>query len=414
MTSFSTKAEGIGGQIKRRYTDFVVEEIRPDGRVCEANRFVEGGTHESEKMAVPERPEGVDQLHFDLEKINKDTNWVIKQLSRYLQCSRKRIGYAGMKDKRAVTCQRISVFEPDVKRVENFWSRGIQLSNASWEKNRLDLGMLKANRFVVKVRDIDLGEKKIKEMVETCFAEMEENGIANFFGEQRFGGIRQITHLVGRHFVKDEFEEGVMLYLTHAVDGEEEEIKAARKRLAETNDFAEATKLFPIKFRYERAMIHHLCKFPKDFVGAFGMLPKQLRYLFTHAYQSYLFNNVIEKRLEQGIGLKKVEGDILIDGFPTAPLLGFESKFASGKPGEIEKSVLEEEGIELRQFKVKKMAEISSKGARKSLVLRPEKMKLVGIEDDEFFPGRKACTISFELSKGNYATTVLREIMKVA
>jgi tRNA pseudouridine13 synthase len=414
MTAFSTNAKGIGGQIKRRYTDFVVEEVRPGGRVCEAKRFIEAGTHESEKVAVPERKEGFDQLHFDLEKINKDTNFVVKQLSRYLQCSRKRIGYAGMKDKRAVTCQRVSLFEPDLSRVENFWSRGIQLRNPSWEKERLDLGMLKGNRFAVKVRDIGLEGEEIGKRVKACFDEMEKEGIANFFGEQRFGGIRQITHLVGRHFVKEEFEEGVMLYLTHFVEGEEEEVKQARKRLAETNDFAEATKLFPVKFRYERAIIHHLCKFPKDFVGAFGKLPKQLRYLFTHAYQSYLFNKVIEERLGQGIGLKRIKGDILVDGFPAAPLFGFESELASGKPGEIEKHVLEEEGIALGQFRVKKMAEISSKGARKSLVLRPENLNLVGIEEDEFFPGKRTCTVSFELSKGNYATTVLREIMKVA
>ena len=58
------------------------------------------------------------------------------------------------------------------------------------------------------------------------------------------------------------------------------------------------------------------------------------------------------------------------------------------------------------------MAEISSKGARKSIVLKPEKMKLVSIEEDEFFPGKKAVKISFTLPKGDYATTVLRELMK--
>ena len=413
MAVFSTKAEGIGGRIKRRYTDFVVEEVRPDGRVCEAKRFVEGGSHESENVSVPERKEGFDQLHLDLEKINKDTNFVIKQLSRYLQCSRKRIGYAGMKDKRAVTCQRVSLFKPDVDRVQEFWSKGIQLSNASWEKERIELGNLKGNRFLVKVRDIDLDEEEIVKRVNACFEEMEKEGIANFFGEQRFGGIRQITHLVGKHFLKGEFKEGVMLYLTHTVEGEEEEVRKARERLGKSLDFAEATKLFPIKFRYERAIIHHLCKYPKDFVGAFGKLPKQLRYLFTHACQSFLFNRVIEERIGRGIGLKKTKGDILIEGLPSAPLFGFESEFASGEPGEIERKVLEEEGIALKEFKVKKMAEISSKGARKSLVLKPENLKIVGIEEDEFFQGKNACSISFELSKGNYATTVLREIMKV-
>ena len=408
---FSTKSGGIGGLIKRRYSDFVVEEAQQDGSVCGAMRFTEKGTHLEERVVVPPVEAGKDQLCLDLEKINKDTNFVIRDITRFLQCSKSRIGYAGMKDKRAVTCQRISIFRPNAERLEMFGSRGIQLRNPKWEKERLDLGMLRGNRFTVTIRDIAFGEEEIREMIEASFREM-ESGIANFFGEQRFGGIRQITHVVGKEFIKGRFREGVMLYLTHAVEGEEETILNARKRLAETGDYAEATRLFPDKFSYERSMIHHLCKYPNDFVGAFANLPKKLRYLFTHAYQSYLFNRIIEERLRQGIGLNKAEGDILIDGQPSAPLFGFESAFAEGKPGEIEKQVLEEEGVKLEEFRVKKMPELSSKGARKSIVLKPENLRLVSIMDDEFYPGKKAATISFELTKGNYATTVLRELMK--
>ncbi len=408
---FSTKCKGIGVQIKRRYTDFVVEEIRPGGRACRANRFPEKGTHLEEAVSVPANPGGMQQLHLDLEKINKDTNFVIRDITRFLQCSGKRVGYAGLKDKRAVTCQRISIFRPNAERLELFASSGIQLRKPVWSSERIDLGMLQGNRFTVVIRDIGLEEKELRKRIEECFKEMEK-GIANFFGEQRFGGIRQITHVVGKELLEGRFKEGVMLYLTHSVAGEEEEIRKARQRLAETNDFAEATRLFPSKFRYERSMIHHLCRYPNDFVGAFAKLPKKLRYLFTHAYQSYLFNRVIEERFKQGIGLGKAEGDVLLNGMPAAPLFGFELKFAKGKPGEIERQILKEENISLQDFHVKKMAEISSKGARKSIVLKPEKMRLVSIEQDEFFPGKLATTISFELTKCIYATTVLRELMK--
>jgi len=431
MAIYSTSTKGIGGQIKRRYTDFIVEEIQRDGKVCEAKRFVkEFGEQESagiqqnletaeqlhletEKLIVPQNLEDREQLHLDLEKINRDTNFVIRDITRFIQCSGKRIGYAGMKDKRAVTCQRISIFRPNVERLQQFSSRGIQLRNPFWEKERIDLGMLLGNKFTVTIRDLQLEEKELKKRIAAFFKEAEKNGIANYFGEQRFGGIRNITHVVGKEFLKGDFRNGVMLYLCHAAEGEEEEVAAARKRLAETNDFAEATRLFPPKFRYERAMIHHLCRFPNDFVGAFGRLPKKLRYLFTHAYQSHLFNKIIEERFSQGIGLKNVEGDILEEGNPTAALFGFESQFAEGKAGEIERKVLNADGIELQQFKVKKMAEISSKGARKSIVLKPEKMGLLEIKEDEFFPEKLCAKISFELSKGNYATTVLAELMKI-
>ncbi|MBN2067930.1 MAG: tRNA pseudouridine(13) synthase TruD [Candidatus Diapherotrites archaeon] len=407
---YSTSCKGIGGQIKRRYTDFVVEEILPDGRVCSAKRFLEQGTHEFEPLEIPEN-RGEEQLHLHMEKINRDVNFCIRGIARFLQCSNRRIGYAGMKDKRAVTCQRVSIFKPNLERLQEFSSQGIQLRNAEWSNERIELGMLKGNSFTIIVRDISLNEKELGKRIGECFKEM-ESGIANYFGEQRFGGIRGITHIVGREFIRGNMKQGVMLYLTHSDEREEEEIRQARERLAETNNFSEASRLFPVKFRYERAIIHHLCKYPNDFVGAFGKLPKQLRYLFTHAYQSYLFNRVIDERLRQGIGLKRVKGDILIENRPTAPLFGFESALAKGKAGEIEEKVLQEEGLQLQQFKVKQMPELSSKGARKSILLVPENMRLLNVSKDEFYEGMLAATVSFSLEKGNYATTVLRELMK--
>ena len=65
-----------------------------------------------------------------------------------------------------------------------------------------------------------------------------------------------------------------------------------------------------------------------------------------------------------------------------------------------------------KDFKVNEMPELSSKGVRKAIVLHPTKLKLEEIGEDEFFEGKKFARISFELPKGCYATTVLREIMK--
>ena len=408
---YSTKCKGIGGQIKRRYSDFIVEEKTKAGRICKVERFLGEGKGAT-KISVPENSGEKDFLYLDLEKINKDLNYCIRKISRFLQCSKKRVGYAGLKDKRAITCQRISIFQPNIERLEAFNSRGIDLRNPKWESERIEIGDLQGNVFTVVIRDIELDEKELKKRVGRCFEEIEKNGIANFFGEQRFGGIRKITHLVGKEFIKGNPEKAVMLYLTATCPEEEEEVKQARIQLLESRDFSRASKSFPVKYRYERALIHHLCKYPKDFVGAFRKLPKALCYLFTHAYQSHLFNRVIEERIKLGFGLKEVKGDILLEKEPTAPLFGFESRFAGEKAGDIERKVLEEEGISLGDFKVKEIPELSSKGARKKIVLHPKKLKLLGVGEDEFFAGKRFARVSFELEKGAYATTVLRELMK--
>ena len=411
---YSTECEGIGGQIKRRYSDFVVEEITPSGRVCKVEHFLDGSAdEESHSVKLPANKEDFEQLQVDLEKINKDLNFCISRISRFIQCSKKRFGYAGMKDKRAITCQRISIYRPNVERLEKFSAWGIRLSNPGWSNERIEIGNLRGNKFYITVRDIGLGKKEIEKRLTQCFAEIGKKGVANFFGEQRFGGIRKVTHLVGKKFINKNPEKAVMLYLTATAPQENDDIKAARTALAKTLDFAQASKDFPVKYRYERALIHHLCRYPKDFVGAFRNLPKALRYLFTHAYQSYLFNRIIEKRIENGWGLKKVKGDILIGEKPSAALFGFESELTNGDAGRIEKEVLDEEKLSLEQFKVNEMPELSSKGAREEIVLMPKNLMLEEIGEDEFFEGKMFARISFELPKGCYATTILREIMKV-
>ena len=118
------------------------------------------------------------------------------------------------------------------------------------------------------------------------------------------------------------------------------------------------------------------------------------------------------ERIKQGFGVAEIKGDVLEDGVPTVPLFGFNSEFSGGKSGEIEKKILKDEGIELSEFKVKEMPELSSKGSRKKMVLHPKNLKLAKTGPDEMYEGRLKAVISFELNKGNYATTVLCELLK--
>ncbi|HIH10432.1 MAG TPA: tRNA pseudouridine(13) synthase TruD [Candidatus Diapherotrites archaeon] len=408
---YTTTTKGIGGRIKRRVSDFIVREITPEGRVLQNRAFGEWDGIKNGALFVPPQEEGREYLHLSMEKFNLDTNDAMRRLCRILYISPKRIGYAGMKDKRGITVQRISLWMPDTGRLAGFSSRYVALSEPEWSAERIDIGKLKGNEFEITVRDIGINEGELEGICKECFRQM-KGGVANYFGGQRFGGIREITHRVGKEFIKGNFENAVMMYLTSPSEGEEEEVALARKHLGDTKDFAAASRDFPPKFRYERAIIHHLCKFPRDFVGAFQNLPKHLTYMFTHAYQSYLFNEIINERIEQGVGIGPVEGDVLEDGVPTAALLGFDTRFAGGTAGKIESQILEREGILLSDFKVKGFPELSCRGARKKIALAPHDLKLGGIEKDELNEGKLKLKISFSLDKGNYATTILRELMK--
>ena len=410
---FVTKSEKLGGRAKQRYTDFVVEEVQADGRVCKVERFdreVEE-RKKTDRMKVPEK--SGEQLHLDLEKINTDTNFAIARMARGLGVSKSRIGYAGLKDKRGVTCQRISLYNPDVEKVERFGFRGLELRNPKWEDVRLELGDLKGNNFVITVRDLDKSGEDLKRIFED-FKLQAENGLPNFFGTQRFGGKRMITHRVGKLLIQGKVEQAVMIYLTETFDGEHEEMKNARINLAKTGDFSQAIREFPMKSRNERTMCQHLCMHPKDFAGAFGKIPKKMKFFYTHAYQSWIFNRILEERIKEfgDKWIEEIDGDVLEDGIPTALLPGIETTFSEGKAGEIEKRVMEEEGVKFEDFRVAWMSDLSSNGNRKKIALFPKDFEFIETGEDVFNDGKKYLKVSFFLEKGLYATTVLRELLK--
>ena len=408
ISYYSTSSEGTGGEIKRRINDFIVEEIDEKGKLHEIKAF-EGEEKKEVKVAVPEK--NGSYLIAELEKYNIDTNQAIRQVARWMQSSRYAIGYAGMKDKRAITCQLVSIKENNIERLTEFNSRYLDVRPLYWVDKGMEIGGLQGNKFTVTIRKINEEEEVIRKKAENSLNEM-KSGIANYFGPQRFGGIRSLTHLVGKQFVRGNFREGVMTYLCEHCEEEEDEVKEARKNLKDSQDFSRATKEFPVKYRYERAIIHELCKNPNDFVNAFHQLPKGLRFMFTHAYQSYLFNRCISKRFEKGIGIKTDPDDILDNGFPTAALFGHESLIYEGIAGDIEKEVLEEEELDLEEFKIKQMPELTSRGTRRSIVVVPKYLELIEIGDDEFNEGTKKLTLSFSLNKGSYATIALAEIIK--
>lgn len=405
-----TKTEGLGGQIKRRYADFKVEEINQDEIISEITHFKDGYKR-SETIEIPEKKENdKEYLLIEIEKMNLDLNQAIQKITRRLGISRKRVGYAGLKDKRGITSQWISIYQPDTKKLADTWIKGAQLKNPKWSKTGIEIGELKANKFEITIRDISKNKQEIEEIL-TEFEKEIRKGIPNYFGKQRFGGIRNITHKVGKYLVKKDFETATKIYLTETNEKEKEEIQNARNQLKKNWDYKEALKNFPKEQRYEISILNHLVNFPNDYVGALRKMPKEIRYLFVHSLQSHIFNEIIEKRVKEN-KFKEITGDKIENGQVMIMLPGFETKYNKGEAGEIEKEIMKKNKIKLSDFEIKEMAEISSKGTYKEMKLEVKNFEIIDIESDEFYENKMKVKIKFELAKGNYATTVLEELMK--
>lgn len=421
ISLYSTDIEGLGGRLRQEVEDFVVREIT-------------------------NREEGKEGKYLILEiaKRDWDTHHLTRTLAKVLQISQKRIGVAGTKDKRALTTQKISIFDIDSSEVENVHLKDIELKVLGRSRKSIELGDLWGNDFLITIRDIASSPEKTKKMLDMTTNEiLAQSGVPNFFGIQRFGSSRPVTHLVGKTIVEGDLEKAALLYIAEPFPDEPDDTKKARQFVKETCDFKEGLKTYPLRLGHERAMMNHLIANPNDFAGAFLVLPKNLYKMFVHGYQSYIYNIILCRRIEKGLPLNQaVEGDIVcfknnaglpdssktekvtVDtvaavnrlikrnrAFITAPLPGYSTEFASSVPGEIEQEILQELSVPLEGFNIEKIPEMSSKGTRREVLLQAEPK--FEVADDELNPGKSKAVLEFMLPKGSYATTILREYMKV-
>ncbi len=365
---------GIGGEIKREVEDFLVEEILPDGRVLEIGKS--------------QRFEGLggEYTHFTLEKRNWDTLRAVREIAKSCGVSRKRIKFAGTKDRRAITTQRMSIWRVPKEKLGSVRIRDITLRDFSKAPEPVRLGGLAGNRFTVVVRNPREGARALVRST------IEELGgrIPNFFGRQRFGA-RANNHEIGRLIVKGEFEEAVLRYLCDSY-GEPEEAREARNELRESLDFGRAFQHFPKYLGFEKSVLNRLARNPTDYIGGLRALPKKLRWLFVHSYQAYLFNLALSRSMGAGEIPKSI----------TLP--GYEVK-SSGVMAE----VLEEEGVQESDFRINSMPEMSMRGEERECLVSFSGFELL---EERSEGGQTTLRIRFSLPPGSYATVLLREIMK--
>ena len=411
IEEYLTDTDGIGGKLRKTPEDFIVKEI---------------------SMAPHEVPGGIWTIATVTSR-NWETNRLIRILSSDLRISRERIKFAGTKDKRAVTSQ-LMAFKVNADRVRTINLKDIKVENVFTSDKGIDIGDLIGNEFEIKVSDLKGNVLKIVE--DTACQVKDLEGFPNYFGIQRFGAIRPVTHLVGRCMVRAEFEQAVMHYLGNPTDNEEPEVQEIRKALTETGDFKEGLRRMPPQLSFERIMLQHLIRRPKDFVGALRQLPKNLLMMFIHAYQSHLFTLILSARMRHGLPLNTpTVGDLVIptdknglpdheewikvdkdnlskvlrqvgngNAFVSGLVIGTGTEFADGIQGEIEHKVIEAEGLVNKDFIVPDMPEVTSKGIRREVVSPVFNLKYKEAEDGIVF--------TFKLNRGCYATCLMREFMK--
>lgn len=374
--NYYSDSPGIKGALKEQVEDFVVKEL---------------ASHDAE--------EG-DHLIVKLRKQNMTTMDAIDKLSKMLHISRNRVGYAGNKDKRAVTEQFISIQGVSEEEVRNVYTDEFDIEVVG-KNGKIGLGNLKANRFDITIRDLRLPADDLRDRALKIVDEL-DGKMPNYFGEQRFGSTRPVTHQVGRLILKGDYEEAVWTYIAKPYDEEYKSIRKVREELWETREVEGAAERFPEKFRYEKTLLYHLTKNPGDYEGAIKRLPEGLQTLFVHAYQSWVFNRTLSRLLDEG--WYDEEYDI--------PLVGYKTEFNDNRPDEIMQEVLEEEEIDRDDFRSPDIPELQSEGSLRRAFADFRNFEVLDIDEDDLNMAKNKMEVGFDLPKGCYATVFLREVMK--
>ena len=430
MEYYVSDADGVGGQLRASPADF---------RVTELESF--------DTAPVDADTGGYPHLVVRVELRDWDTNDFASALSDRLGISRERVSWAGTKDKRAVTRQLFSVKGVGPDDLPELDGTDIEVVGRAGRP--ILFGDLAGNAFEIVVRDADAPENAPSVTADLqAFAGVDDTdgdrtvAVPNYFGQQRFGSRRPVTHEVGLAIVREEWKGAVLAYVGNPHEREPEATQAARAYVDETGDWAGALERLPRALGYERSICHRLVEngadSPADFRDAIETLPSNLQTLFVNAAQSYVFNRILSERLDRGLPFARpVEGDVVCftdpdapddlplpdtdrtqrvtesrlrtverhcergRAFVTAPLVGTETELADGEPGDIERAVLGDVGLEPGDFDLP--GEFDSSGTRRAIQVRTD----LGVSRDG-----DDLTVEFALPKGSYATVLLREFRK--
>jgi len=402
MEFYASDTRGIGGRIRTRAEDFVVEEVP-----CTVGS--EGPF-----------------LICRLTKKDWDQQRALKELARQLGISYKRIGFSGTKDKHAVTSQLISIRDATSDEIGRVSQKDLEVEVIGRSAAPLTLGSHTGNRFTITIREANsvMLPEIVDEVSRVC-----REAVPNYFGLQRFGVVRPVTHVTGSYILKGDYESAVLCYIGEDYPVEPPEVREARALFRENQDPREALRTFPLPLSYERTLLHHLAANPGDYRGALLLLPPKLLSLLVSAYQSLLFNRVLSRRIARGGGLLH-------------PLPGDRLLFSNGKEDQVTEQNQESAGVQVRRGRCRiaiRMPGCSKeRGRYDDDAVMATLLAEDGIGREDFcrvsdllrtrFEGAsrpiflstavdttvedRSVMLSFELGPGQYATTVCREYMK--
>jgi TruD family tRNA pseudouridine synthase len=376
-------------------------------------------------VAEPEA-EATDGTHlwFTVEKRDVSTPAAARRIAKALGRRGGDVSFAGRKDAVAITRQRMSVEHVDVDQLLGLELDGVRVSQPRRHRRKLRPGELRGNRFELVLRGVAPADVP---RLEAALDELRSGGVANRYGEQRFGpdgaGLGVARSLVfgppeaylealARAGRPEQLEASLEL-LRRAVSGTSGERRRADELCPQL-----PLDLVPVAKQLARRRTEVVA----DLVAA---VPRSSRVFHLAILQAWAFNRVLDRRVEEGSSGRVLTGDLVLreDGrhgyasedrpappgaVPTGPIWAPALRLAEGTPGDLERAVLAEEG--LGDGHPDQPGGLSPRGSRRDLRVALSEAHLDASTEER---AQGAVRLTFGLPPGAYATVVLDHLRAV-
>ena len=392
---YCTSFAGTGGSIKQGSEGFMVSEL--------VNESLDISLSYNENHRYP---------LYILEKRDIDSNHALFEIERELHM---RFRVMGIKDAKAVTTQYAGMERVMRNPPAELKSRHTRLTLKGFTKHPLQKKFLAGNKFEIRIYNVRSSD--LSGFVPHI------RKVGNFYGLQRFGSERLVTHLIGREIVKRNFIQAVELLLCHTTEFDTQMSREIRNKCVDPSNYRQVLKMLPRGMDIERQVLSALVA-GRDTIAALRAVPITIRRLFVQAYQAYIFNRCLSRAVMEGEDLLQPQTEDLcfeMEGpatfgriikynpssktklVPAIRMAGYTFQPGKGRFENITRAIMqEEEEVSAKDFYIKEMQELSHQGG----------FRQAPLWCTDFRYERDPLTVSFKLPKGSYATTLLREIIK--
>ena len=379
ILAYTTDFSGCGGTIRNQKDDFNVSELiteKSSSRICSESGF-----------AV-----------YKLQKNGIDTTHALDEIFRKHGVRLKSLG---LKDASAITEQFVFTTYKTDKHIEINEAK-YNLKKVGFTDKVLSKKEMIGNHFQIK---IDGASDELSK-----FSEFDK--ILNFYGYQRFGSRRPVTHLIGRSMIQKDFAGAIDLLLSFTSEYDSTKNTKLRELMSDVSKYPEALKIIPKTMDLEKTALKEMIEH-NDPIKTIRALPLQIRRFFVQSYQSYIFNHTLSMSLDAGEELFSPQSEDVcynkngeLGKFENDPLqrlsipfVGY-SYYKKTRFNYYIEKILRDEGITHKDFFSKEIQEISNEGGFRNSSIKCDDY---GVNND---------IVSFSLSRGSFATIILREIMK--